>query len=154
MLFVLGGALRKKGAGNVYTQRQHIVHGSFAFHAKNSHNLLFIVVETKYPFRGQPPLCGLFSAHIPSITQTKWCSERSNLNLKSCATLPIYIWKSFAKNEENLFSIFFIIIFLLIRILSCKNVEKSQAKNEENLSIKFQFMQIFLAYVPWNLCDA
>ena len=33
-------------------------------------------------------------------------------------------------------------------------VEKSHAKNGENLSIKFQLMETFLTYVPQNLWDA
>ena len=45
-------------------------------------------------------------------------SENSNLSLKFCVALCNAIWKSYAKNEENLiFSFLFTIIFLLFRIL-------------------------------------
>ena len=33
-------------------------------------------------------------------------------------------------------------------------IEKSHAKNEENLSMKFRFMQTFLTYTHQNLWDA
>ena len=97
------------------------------------------------------------------LTLSNRYSENSNLSLKFYVGLCIAIWKSYAKNEENLFFNFLFIKCFLNQILTVlfkfcarlRNVfEKSYAKVEENLSMKFRFMQTFPRKPPRNLLDA
>ena len=70
------------------------------------------------------------------------------------------IRKSYAKNEENLVLIFFIIFFsnpsfnLKFSAGLCNATEKSYAENKENLSVKFRNMETFLRKASQNLWDA
>ena len=62
----------------------------------------------------------LIAGALPlTLTLSNRYSKYSNLNLKFCVALWNAIWKSYTKNEENLFFDFlFIIIFFLFRILT------------------------------------
>ena len=64
-------------------------------------------------------LVGMCLPVITTLTFSNRYSENSNSNVKFCFLLCNALWKSYVKNEENLFLIFFlfIVIFLLIRIL-------------------------------------